>query len=611
MNKLFSGKINLTVLLLCLFFVFCGDSSSEADSQKFLQLMPAGTVFYLGFEDWKVLRDETGVVDFITAIKKINLCSKIKDMLMVCDGIPKGVGQVAGRLEEWRNRISLWELLGGEVAVGVFFQGEEGPPVLVCCCSLPQGQEKIYAECFEELPIILGFSRRQLDEKEIDYQGETMVSFSLPGLLPGRFCRAAVGNNFILATSMEGMQLIISRLKGDDKVNGLLEDPAFKEYFQGLELSAKGIIFFDNDSFLRYAGPRLESALEKNVSFSADDSTSAELLYYCRGIVKILRAVKAIAGNSDITVDGYRERVRFFLDEKNGSKSLLEVLRQPPGPWEVLDYIPVDVADLSVTYVSLDKIYNSLLEFVFNDPLRGEELSIVWKEFQKEIKFNPEKDILSWLGNELAVCTLSLSHSLFDPGTFAFICKVTSKEKLDVFLEKLLGRAVESSINVVIDEYAGFKMRIFYFPIPLLPCQPTVGQVGEYLITASRKDGFINIIDTYLKEKDSVKRNPDFIRLKKQIGNEGTGIFFSRLEDKIDSLITFIKSSAATVGIFIASAEPMQETKPVPPSNPQAIISLLNDITDVMSKLKFLCFRAGISRYENGYIEVREFIEIN
>jgi len=608
MNKLRSGSICLVIVMICLFFLSCGGDQPEA-VQPYLRLMPADTFLYLGFKDWKVLRNETGAFDFIKTARRLKIGPRIREMLEAGREIPPGLEQAVRQLEDLRDRISLWEILGGEIAIGGFFVGKEEPPVLAFCCRLSEGKEELYTDYFTELLALPGLSSDQLAEVETDYLGETLISFSLPGIFPGRLCRSTVGDTFIFSTRIEGVRLILSRLKGEEE-KALVEQPAFREYFQGLDLSAKGVVFLDSGQLIRYADDHLESILTPGGSLWNGETNPTEILYYLKGIMKVIGTVSAIAGNSDLTDDGYRETVRLYLDEKEGSRALLEVLQRSPETRDLLDYIPAGVADLSMNYVAPEMIYRPILDFIINEPVRGRELADTWEKAQEHLGFNLEEDLFSWMGDEFAACTISLSQSFFEPGSFALLFKVTSEKKLDSFLEKLLSLGMESSMNIVIEEYGGFTMRILYPPIPLFPINPTVGRVGDYLVVASRKDGFISIVDTYLKDEKSIRENPDFIRMRERIGDRGSGVFFTRLEDKIESMITFIRSSASMIGLFVASAQPASDTEPSSAPDSHEIISLLNDITRVMEDLKVFQFWGGISQYENGYIEINEFVEI-
>ncbi|MEA1928070.1 MAG: hypothetical protein U9N73_07665, partial [Candidatus Auribacterota bacterium] len=486
MNRFLSGSICLVLSLICLLLLSCGEKKPE-DIQPYLRLMPADTFLYLGFKDWKVLRDETGAFDFIKTARRLKIGPRIREMLEAGSDIPPGIERTADRLEGLRDRISLWELLGGELALGGYFVGKEEPPVLVFCCRLPEGKEEIYTGYFEELISLFGIPAEQMDEDETDFLGEKLISFSLPDILPGRLVRCTAGDTFIFSTRIEGVRLLLSRLKGEDAEKALVDTPAFREYFSGLDPSAKGVVFLDNTALINYAEEHLETTLQKGGSlWSSGTDSDIEAAYYIRGFLRVIGTVSAIAGNSYLTDEGYRETVRLYLEEKEGSQALLNLLQLPSGDWDILDYIPAGVADLCVNYISPGKIYRPILNFISEDPVRGKELAAIWEKTQKGIGFNLEDDILSWMGDEFAACTLSLSRSFFEPGSFAFLFKISSKEKLDAFLEKLLSLGMEASMNIVIEKYGGSTMRILYPPVPLIPLSPTIGRVGEYLVLASR-----------------------------------------------------------------------------------------------------------------------------
>jgi len=70
MRKFRSGNICIVLILISIFFLSCG-GEPPADVQPYLSLMPADTFLYLGFKDWKVLRDETGAFDFIKTARRL------------------------------------------------------------------------------------------------------------------------------------------------------------------------------------------------------------------------------------------------------------------------------------------------------------------------------------------------------------------------------------------------------------------------------------------------------------------------------------------------------------------------------------------------------------
>lgn len=606
----YAGEFSLVfIILICIFFLSCRVQKQET-RQEYLRLMPADTFLYLGFKDWKVLRDETGAFDFIRTARRLKIGPRIRKMLAAGSDIPASARTAAERLEALRSRISLWDLLGGEIALGAFPGGKEEPLVLALLCRLPEKKEQLYTDYFRELVSVAGFSPEELNESETDYLGETLTSFSLPKI-PGRITWCRSGDIFILSSGIEGTRAILSRLKGKGGPT-LADDPAFRKSFQGLNPAAKGVYYLKVKVLTGLVEAALEESYEEATPPALSDPENITAArYYLRGLVRAVNTIETIAGTCDLTPEGYREESRFYLDEENGSLPVLDLLRTEARDWDVLDYLPEEVADLSAWYLSPEKLYRPLLDFITGDPIRGEELSILWKEFQKNADLDPERDLFSWMGDEYAISTVSLSRSFFEPGSFALLCKVTSKKDLDSFLDRLLYLGMERSLNIVIEEYGGCTMRIVYIPIPLSPFNPTIGQVGEYLVLASRRDAFENIVDTFLKDKKSIRQNPDFIRMRKRIGNRGTSIYFSRLEDKIESAVTFIRSSASMVGMLMATvSSPDEEMAPSTSPDPQEVIALLNDITRVMEDWKVFKFWGEVSRYREGCIEVNGFVEM-
>ncbi|MFH1038303.1 MAG: hypothetical protein V1789_06525 [PVC group bacterium] len=610
MSKLRSGMIFFVCILAGLIVTSCQKQQPQS-AQRFLRLVPADTFLYLGFKDWKVLRDETGTFDFVKTARRLRLGPRIEKLLEPVSAVPPGGRETGSRLLELREKVSLWELLGGEIALCGFPVARDEPPVLALLCRLPAGGEALHTDYFQEMLSRAGFSEDELAGTESVYLGEKVITFSLPGFFPGRLARCTAGDTFLLATGAEGAKLILSRLKGAGGGKTLADAPPFRERFRGLDPAAKTVVYLDVAALVDHARGPFKDLLGKQNVLPPEAKESAEALYCLGGLMRVLGTVSAVAGAGDLDENGYRETVRYYLDEKNGSRALLDLVKMPPRDWDVLDYIPEGVADLSADYLSPEKLYRPLLGFIADDPVRGGEFSEIWKKLQESAGISVDDDVLSWLGDEFAVCTVSLSRSFFEPGSFALLCKVTSEKKLGSFLDKLLSLGMGRSLNIVIEEYGGSTLRILYPPIPLFPFNPTIGRVGEYLVLASRKDGFTDIVDTYLRDKKNIRQNPEFIRMRKRLGGEGSGIHFSRLEDKIDSLITFFRSSASMAGMFLPPpSDPAAGTEAFPVPDSREVIDLINDLTRVMADLKVFRFWGGISRYRDGYIEINEFVEI-
>ncbi len=599
------------VLLAAGLFLSCRESSPPAPEkasaspsagktvQPFLNLVEGDAVFYLGMRDWRDLE----VFEFVRTARRLRIAERVKEMLD--PGMPQFEGRTGAErrlreLAELREKVSLRELLGGEFAL-VIFPGPEGkPPVPALILRLPAGKADLYAEYFRELAVLSDAGGEGVTEAESGLPGLSFNSFLLPGgEVRAVWCRS--GDILVAATSRERVETVVARILGRGEGPSLAGDRVFRESFRGLDPSARGVFYLKTR-------PLVASLVEG--SRKAELPEGAGTRFYLRGLRRVVETVGRIAGNFDFDSRAYREEVRIYLDEKNGSRALLDLVRIPPRTWEVLDYIPAGVADFSAGFLDPQKVYRPLIDFIAAGSPAGKELIETWEEKQAAAGIRVEENILSWLGDEFAVCTVSLGQSLFDPGGGAVLLRFTSAGDLDRLLADLVQRARAEDLNVVAEEYDGVGFNILYLPVPLFPVTPAAGRVGEFLVLASRRDIFTRIVDTYNSSEPSIRRDPDFLRLSAELDGAGSGIYFSRLEDKIEALIAVIRSSASMVGLLLPPPGAADESGEITGPDSRQVIELLNDVTRVLEDLKIFRFRAGTSLYRNGYIQSRSVVEI-
>ncbi len=575
--------------------------------QPFLELVAGDAVIYLGMRDWR----DFEVFNFIGTARRLRIVDRFKELmepeLPDLPDRPEAERRLR-ELAELREKISLQELLGGEFALAVFPGGPEGILVPALVLRLPEGQVDLYTDYIHRL------AARSLPEgeepgEEGEFLGLELHTFPLPDLEKRVvWCRSE--DILIAAVGRERVEDIAARLLGRVEGPSLAGDETFLHSYAGMDPAGRGVFYLR----VHPLTDRIAGLLQREYPETAPDGVPLpereKAGYYLRGARKIIETVDRVAGAFDFGPGGYREEVRYYLDEELGSRVLLDLLKREPRSWEVMDYIPEGAADVSAGFFDPEKVYRPLVNFLADGLREGREFRELWAEKQAEAGIRIEEDILSWLGDEFAHCTVSLGSSLFDPGSWALFFRYTSAEKLDLFLEDLLARAREAGLNVVGEEYRGTAFHVLYLPLLLFPVIPAAGRVGDFLVLASRKDVFTGVVDIHAGRRPSIRANPDFRRLEKELGAEGSGIFFSRLEDKIEALITTIRSSSAMLGLFLPppGAEDA-DGEPLGPDSRQ-VMDLMNDLTRVLEDLKIFRFRGGISLYRDGYIESRAVIEI-
>lgn len=566
--------------------------------QPFVKLMESDAFFYLGLRDWKGLE----VFDFIQTASRLRIVDRIKEIMEPgLSGFtrPEGVERRLEELAELRDKVSLRELLGGELALALFPGRPPARPVAALILRLPEGRAGVYEGYFRELISLSGFAGGEGEVEKSEFLGLPFYTFPLLGGGEAAWCRA--GDILVAATARDRVERIVSRLLDREGGLSLAENRVFLESFDGLDASGRGIVYLQTRP--------LTAPLAENFS-EFDHLNPAEGSFYLDGVLRAIETVERVAGSFDFDREAYREEVRLYLDEENGSQPLLDLVRVPPRSWPVLDYIPSGAADFSAGFIDPEKVYRPLMNFIGAGPKGGERILRAWKEKQAEVGVRLEEDILSWLGDELAFCTISLGRSVFDPGGWAFLSRFTSAGELDRFLSDLVQRARAEDLNLVAEEYGGCDFNILYLPIPLFPITPTAGRVGEFFVIASRRDIFTGIVDTYNRQNPSIRQDPDFQRLAAGLDGEGSTIYFSRLKDNIESQIALIRSSASMVEMFLPPPGARTEEGSPAELDSRQVIDLLNDITRVLEDFQVFRFRAGSSLYRDGYIQLKSVVEI-
>ena len=605
-------SIVLAVLIGVTFLVSCG-GEKPVPAQGFLKVMPQNTFMYIGFRDWKVLRDQTGAFDFLKTARRLKVGKRIKKLFQQQSKITPKIRAAGRRLEEIRGKVSLWDLLGGEVALTGFTDKKGMYPCLALLIRLPRGKEKLYEDYLVELAGIAG-EKRNWEFQESSYLDEKLTIVNIPDRkIESRPAWCRLGDLLIISSREEGLRELIGRMKGKLDSPGLLASPVFKKVFAGLDPSGRGVTYIHPPAFSGWA--RHLYRIHKNKMeerLKAEDKTkdieSREVVYYLKGLVKLVETVEVISGNFGLSEEGYWEKNRIYLDPRKGSKGLSALLKIKPKDWDLLDYVPAGSTGVEMGYLDFGKVYAGLLDYISRDPVRGKELTERWEALQEIWKFHPDEELFSWMGDEYASCTLSAPTSMMDTGAFAYFIKVKSKKKMEEAVLRLFALLEKQSVNIVEEEYQGSKMRIVYLPLPMVPLTPTLGQVGDYLVLASRKEDFRKIVDTYKKTAAGIRSDPDFQRMRKRLGEAGTDLSFIRIEERIDSLVTLLRSSSSMVGMLTASKTKEEEEREALP--PEEIVSLINDSALVLEDLKIFKFWGMLRRWQGDYLEISEFLEI-
>ncbi|MFC1716962.1 DUF3352 domain-containing protein [Candidatus Poribacteria bacterium] len=105
--------------------------------------------------------------------------------------------------------------------------------------------------------------------------------------------------------------------------------------------------------------------------------------------------------------------------------------------------------------------YKSDLSHISDEELRKSVLELK-QEAEKEVKWNLEQDIFSWIGNKVTIGTYDFFPSLFSTQVFVILelkDRELAQKAVDRFIEMALGQEFES---VVPFEYEGYQIKLVY-----------------------------------------------------------------------------------------------------------------------------------------------------
>ncbi len=597
--------------------------------ESFLSLAPRESFLYLHARDLKALRDKTKAFDFIAVARRLRLASRLEGLLekkIEAEGpIPEGPRKAGQEIRKIIRKAKLWEVIGNEVAFFAFPTEKTIKPALVAVCRLPAGAGKEYLGYFEEAVNVL-IEGRKAEVSRSQYLEESLNSLVLTrndiSLAP---TWAVVGDVFILSSRPEGAREVVARLKGRGERASLADSPSFRKAMQGLDPAARAVWYGRADGLLDWAlrvykfqKRRLGGGIESSGLAGGLESAEAEQArYYLRLFTRAARTVEAVGGCGDLDGAGWGETSRIYLDPKEGSGALREMLQAPPREHKVLSLFPAKSVSASAGFFSPEKLYRLVAGYIVKNPVHGKAAARRWQEAQREAGLDVTDDLLSALGDEYGFALVTFAQNMFSPGSFVLAWKAKGAAEAEKAIARLTGavRAKTTSegvsyLNITEEEYDGVGMRVLYLPFPLAGLNPTLGVVDGYLVLASGKDTFQSVVEIAKKREKSIREDGDFRRLAVRTAEKGTSISFSRVADQVDNLASSLRSFSALLALGALGEKPQTPEEEKERAELNETMSLLNDAARVVEALKAYRVNASSCAYTGGCLEMKNYTEI-
>ncbi len=495
--------------------------------------LPSGALAVIRLREGRKTFDE---------IRESRLWKNIRDVdwqeMMRKSGVPEeritALQESLGRLESRFSSVLLDQLFGKDVALAFYVSDDILP--------WPQN-EKEWREAFRTRIRILvvtdlkkqggflEFLSRSLHSKKVlpltvhDYSGQSITEVIMDEgerlyyLVSG--ARLHISNN--LETLKESAD--ITRRGGQ---GSLREDPSYQSVAGYLPGDFRGLAFFDLKDFL---------ARTKNIFLSFPVLTDKELRR--ERIEEVFRRMSGLDAVGFASVPGRVafDKIVVSFDEENLDPVLEDVYSCPRKHNRSLDMIPRDVLayqwNACTAWPAAWKRFKDQAEASGEDEpaaLPGRLGYAILRELERDWRVDPEKDIVSSIGDESGSYLADIEvEGLFPVPKALLFIEVSDEERVRAFI----GRAVEHVPFLLQEEtYGDTTIRFLSLPFGF-GLKPGYGFYEHYLMLTTDWTLIKDSIDAHRGKRPSLKDNKDFQKVNKGLSEENKAVLFARPGDLV------------------------------------------------------------------------------
>ncbi len=273
--------------------------------------------------------------------------------------------------------------------------------------------------------------------------------------------------------------------------------------------------------------------------------------------------------------------------------------------------------------LEVGKLWDSWRKSLAENPAAKDQAAVVTAGLQtmeKDYGINIEKDVLSWIGSEVAFVFSDIDVTgMFPVPRLSLIVKVTDEAKAGALMTKLieilnknLGESAGGvKVELVDHPYGGVSMKVIQIPVMVPGLMPGFAFINGYLVISSSAAVMEAMVDTNKGTKDSLLKDAQFQRLKSvfpdktnQIAYMNVEGFFTSLVDVLRWVVQYQNSQAPT-----APAQPGAAAPAPAAANPQVAV-LQNQVIPFIEGLKAIKGMGLSTVYSKDGIEQKIRISI-
>jgi hypothetical protein len=511
-----TGRLALSLVLVACVTVLAPRIVPAQESLA--KLVPDGPVFFKTSVDVEKMWASVSESNFwkrFTSLKLWDEAGVTAGLRDIAEGFSKEVGFDL-------STKNIMSLLGKEVAVAVYAEGEETPQIRAYV--LFRGNPKSTAE--EIVNKFVSFVKEQVgDEAEFNdtvYEGTKITSIK-GAKAPVQFEYGFIEDvlAFGVGNTSPGIKNIVDVAKGSG--NSLADNAQFKKILEATKMSTgryAGCFYADLRNFGKIFGALEGAGLPAPVQPMIQSMKQAYTMpiilggtgYIDRGIVAKLVTIPA--GET--------------------TNELIQLsLKTTPASGSNISFIPEN----TIAYVGVNNMPDPeklwpLLQKQWEEQGAAAPISMVVGQIERVLGMKLEEDVLPWVGTEFAVLFTDLDTKVgFPYPKFALMGKIKDMAKAKTFLQKVNAMIKEATAETGFKfegvEYKSYSLNSVTMALPLplpITLTPSYGIVEDFLIVGSSADLLKQMIDTFKGEGKDLANNAAFKDIN--VPAETTSVFF-------------------------------------------------------------------------------------
>ncbi len=549
------------------------------------------------------------------ALKKTGLDKDIMSLVLsaLSDEDRAQTEATVGKIKELLAGVRWGDLLGREVV----FAERVAPPMpeyTVLLRGTEGSGEKNIRGLAEIIKYAASFSPKMQVVEEKRNEVEVCI-LRFVGVEPFAFHLFRKGDVIGLVTSQNIFDQTMALMAGTGSKPPIVEAPRFQEALREVKAPEDAVAFFDWRLLIADLNGLIDHGFNKN----KDETCDQRWLKLFKAGLGLLDVMEYQVVSSE--TQGRQEFTRYCCKlqaDKMGSP-LVKMVRNRK-PFEQFDkYIPADAKGFSMdTFVDIETVYRTALDFVEKYVPDGAEGVKHWKELLAGHGIDLDRDVFSWLSGEMISIDMPavVVTPMSDADSVSFLRVKDSKiaaEKLNNAIHGLKAMLEQYAQQTLLITPAGEGLEGFHevtHPMMAMFLRPVIGVKDEWLIIGTSGKAIVKCMDVAAGKSPSIAKDERFRAEGIVPKGPVCAASFTDTSKTAEELGAAL-GMAGMIGGFVTAGMPADPGDPEAKKGKemlQKVFSMLMKLNPVVAKLDFYSSEASVTVWDGPFSRTEEVV---